>query len=44
MVLIDMAFNMGGTRLGKFLKLKKGIEENNFEKASAEILNSLYAK
>ena len=42
-VLVDMAFNMGVPRLGKFKKMWAAIHENNFEEAAKEMLDSRWA-
>ena len=42
--IVDMALNLGLTRLNKFKKLKAAIEEGDFDKAADEILDSNYAK
>lgn len=43
-VLIDMAYNLGGPRLGQFKKFRAALEAGNFSEAAAELLNSLYAR
>jgi lysozyme len=43
-VLIDMVFNLGITRFLKFKKFIQAVEEKDFEKASIEMLDSLWAK
>ena len=43
LVLVDMAFNMGVPRLGKFKKMWAAIHENNFEEAAKEMLDSRWA-
>ena len=40
LVLVDMAFNMGVPRLGKFKKMWAAIHENNFDEAAKEMLDS----
>lgn len=42
--LLDMSYNLGGTRLRAFKKLKQALQEGNYDKASEEILDSNYAK
>ena len=42
-VIIDMAFNMGVPRLNKFKKMWKAIEEENFEEAKIQMLDSRWA-
>ena len=44
MVLIDMAFNMGIPRLGKFSKMWNAIQIKNFETAAIEMLDSRWSK
>jgi GH24 family phage-related lysozyme (muramidase)/orotate phosphoribosyltransferase-like protein len=44
LVLIDMAFNLGGTGLNKFANLKQAIESYNYQKAAVEMKNSLWYK
>ena len=43
LVLVDMAFNMGVPRLGKFKKMWAAIHENNFEEGAKEMLDSRWA-
>ena len=43
LVLVDMAFNMGVPRLGKFKKMWAAIHKNNFEEAAKEMLDSRWA-
>ena len=43
-VLIDMMFNLGRPRLSGFIKMRKAVEEQDFNLASEEMLNSLWAK
>lgn len=43
-VLLDMAFNLGYTRLSKFEQTIKAVEAFDFNKASEEMLDSLWAK
>ena len=43
LILVDMAFNMGVPRLGKFKKMWAAIHENNFEEAAKEMLDSRWA-
>ena len=44
MCLIDMGFNLGVPRLIKFVNMWEAIERQDFEWASAEMLNSRWAK
>ena len=39
-VLVNMAFNLGRTRLGKFKKMLKAVEENNFVEAANQMVDS----
>ena len=43
-VLINMAYNMGRSRLGSFKKMIAAVENNNFKIASIEMLDSKWAK
>ena len=43
-IIVDMAFNLGLTRLSKFKKLKQALINNDYVKASEEMLDSLWAK
>lgn len=43
-VIISMVFNLGLTRLLTFRKMIKAMEEKNYEEASVEALDSLWAK
>lgn len=43
-VMIDMMFNLGATKLKKFKKFLLALENKNYELASAEMLDSLWAK
>ena len=40
--LLDMSFNLGLTRLNKFKKMKKGLEENNYNTVVKEMKDSLW--
>ena len=42
-IIIDMAFNMGVPRLNKFKKMWKAIEEENYEEAKIQMLDSRWA-
>ena len=42
-VLIDMAFNLGEARLGKFFKMIAAVKSGDFEKAADEMLSSKWA-
>ena len=44
MTLINMAFNLGISRLSKFQKMWEAIEANDFDAASLEMLDSKWAK
>lgn len=44
LVLIDMLFNLGMSRLSKFIKLFRALEGRDYKKASAEMIDSLWAK
>ena len=43
-VIIDMAFNMGVPRLGKFKKMWQAIHDKDFASAKTEMLDSRWAK
>ncbi len=43
LVLVDMAFNMGVPRLGKFKKMWNAVHENKFDIAAKEMLDSRWA-
>ena len=43
-ILVDMAFNLGGPRLRKFKKVKEALEKRDYKEAAKEIENSLYYK
>lgn len=43
LVIANMAFNLGTTRLLKFKKMIQAIREGNFDHASAEMLDSKWA-
>lgn len=42
-VLLDMIFNLGMARLGYFKKMFRALSEGDYYKASAEMLDSLWA-
>lgn len=42
-VLVNMAFNMGQSRLAGFVKMRAAIEAGNFELAALEMANSKWA-
>jgi lysozyme len=42
--LVEMAFNLGATRLAKFHNMIAAVEAGDFEKAADEMLDSLWAK
>lgn len=43
-VLINMAYNMGRTRLSGFKKMIAAVQDNNFNNASVEMLDSKWAR
>lgn len=43
-VLVDMAYQLGGPRLGEFVRFKDALTKGNYQAAANEILNSQYAK
>ena len=43
-VIVNMAFNLGGTGVRKFKKMWAAIEEGDFDTASAEMLDSQWAR
>jgi lysozyme len=43
-VLVSMAFQMGATGLSKFKQMLTAIDNKDFDKAAAEMLNSKWAK
>lgn len=43
-VLINMCFNLGITRLLKFKKFIRALEDNDYETASVEMMDSLWAR
>lgn len=42
--IIDMSFNLGLNRLNKFVQFKKSLQNKDYKKASADMLDSLWAK
>lgn len=44
LVLINLSYNMGETRLSKFDKMLYHLERNDFDKSAGELLDSRYAK
>lgn len=42
--LVDMAYNMGGPRLNRFVNMKAAIQKGDFQTAHNELLNSRYAR
>ncbi len=42
--LIDMMFNLGYTRLGKFIKMRKAIANGDYAEAASQMLDSKWAK
>ena len=43
-IIIDMAFNMGVPRLGKFKKMWQAIHDKDFASAKTEMLDSRWSK
>jgi len=43
-VMVDMCYTMGADKLAKFKKMLSAVKEGNYDKASKEMLNSMYAK
>lgn len=43
-VVVDMAFNMGMTRLNKFTEFPRHLKAGNYSMAAYEMLNSLWAR
>ena len=43
-VLVDMAYNLGISRLLKFKKMLAALDDRNFELAAEELLDSTYAR
>jgi len=43
-VLVNMTFNLGGTRFGKFNNMWKGVVENDWEKVAVEMEDSRWFK
>ena len=43
-ILVNMMFNLGRTRLGKFKKFISAINESDWEKAAIEMMDSRWAK
>ena len=43
-MLIDLAFNLGPTKLADFKELKVGLTNGNYDKAAGEIVRSLWYK
>jgi lysozyme len=43
-VLVNMAFNLGQTRLAGFQRLREAVKEQDWEQAAAEMLDSRWAK
>lgn len=43
-IIVNMAFNLGYPKLSQFVKLQKALQENDYQKASQEMLNSRWAK
>ena len=42
MALVDMAFNLGLTKLNKFEKMKEGLMNNDYQTAADEMVDSLW--
>ena len=42
--IIDMAFNLGYTRLSKFKDFKESLRVRNYKKAASDMLNSVWAR
>ena len=43
-VLVNMAFNLGKTRLGKFVNMLKALEDRNYPVAALEMMDSRWSK
>jgi lysozyme len=43
-ILVDMAFNLGQTRLSQFVKLINAVNAGNWVRAASEMQNSLWAR
>jgi lysozyme len=43
-ILVDMAFNLGQTRLSRFVKLIDAVNTSNWVRAASEMQNSLWAR
>ena len=43
-VLVCMAFNLGLTRLNKFVKFKSAIKKNDFDEASKQMIDSKWSR
>jgi len=43
-VLVDMIFNLGRTRFGKFRKMIQAVKDEDFNEAAVQLLDSRYAK
>lgn len=44
LILINLSYNMGETRLAKFEKMLYNLEQGNIDKAAGELLDSRYAR
>lgn len=44
LALVNLCFNIGAPRLKKFVKLIEAVEDEDWERASEEVLDSAYAK
>ena len=42
--LLDMSYNLGYTKLSKFVKMKEALQNNDYEKAADEMVDSLWYK
>lgn len=43
-VLVNMAFNLGRTRLSRFKKMRAAVNDNNFKEAANQMVDSLWYK
>ncbi len=44
LALVDMTYNLGWTRLSKFKKMLKHLDDGKYDLAASELLNSKYAR
>jgi len=42
-ILINMAYNLGGPKLNKFVEMRKGLQSDDYVTASKEMLNSIWS-